>query len=99
MQLPTVGVITVGLFEWVLGLLLLAGRWPVFASSMAGLILALFSGILGVAYFRGIHDSCPCLGASTSIPTALARNGVLLCLIVVAFLSHHTTLMKRGTPR
>jgi len=26
MQLPTVGVITVGLFEWVLGLLLLAGR-------------------------------------------------------------------------
>ncbi len=99
MRLQTAGVIIVGFFEWVLGILILAGRWPLLGRSAAGLTLALFSGILGVAYFRGTHESCPCLGASTSIPTALARNGVLLCLIVVALLSHHTTLMQKGTPR
>lgn len=99
LRLPTAGINAVGLLEWVLGILLLAGLCPLLARSVAGLVLALFSGVLAVAYFRSGQESCPCLGASTSIPTALARNGVLLSLVVVAYLSHHATLIQKGTKR
>lgn len=82
-------------FELVVGLLLLIGRLPRFASASATGLLAVFFSILVYSYGRGATIDCGCFGVGEALSAkTLVRDGMMLAASGVLML-----LSFRSAPR
>lgn len=83
-------VITTSIFELVLAVFLLWGRYLKWALSGTLVMLIGFSSVLGYFYFQGMSiDSCGCFGAfgfSSGLEFTLVRNLVLILISIAAFI-------------
>jgi len=68
-------------FELALGILLIAGLWTRYTTSLATGILAAFLTVMVVLYARGFQGDCGCFGPGEQLgPKTLARDATLLLL-------------------
>lgn len=82
-------VIATSILELVIALFLLWGRYLKWALGGALLMLAGFSSVLSYFYLQGMSvENCGCFGAlgfASGLEFTLLRNGVLILLIIAAF--------------
>jgi uncharacterized membrane protein YphA (DoxX/SURF4 family) len=81
---------TLPLLELALGVLLIAGVWLRYLSTLAAGILGLFFTVMVVSYFRGAAIDCGCFGVGEPLSArTLVRDGALLaCAIWLLAVSH-----------
>lgn len=83
-------VISTSILELILAVFLLWGRYLKWALGGTLLMLIGFSSVLSYFYFQGMNvENCGCFGAlgfASGLEFTLVRNGVLIVLIVGAFL-------------
>jgi putative oxidoreductase len=66
-------------FELLIGLLLIAGRWLVFSSTIASGLLLLFFGLMVRAHLQGLEINCGCFGVGEAISwKTFLRDGAML---------------------
>jgi uncharacterized membrane protein YphA (DoxX/SURF4 family) len=66
-------------FELALGILMIAGRWMRFASTVVSLLLVVFLTLIVRAYLKGQEISCGCFGNNEAISwKTLLRDGSML---------------------
>lgn len=78
------------ILELVIALFLLWGRYLKWALGGALLMLVGFSSVLSYFYFQGMNvENCGCFGAlgfASGLEFTLVRNGVLIALVIGAYL-------------
>ena len=66
-------------FELLVGVLLIAGRWKRFATTVTSLLLVVFLTLIVRAYLKGQEISCGCFGTNEAISwKTLLRDGSML---------------------
>ena len=83
--LISVTALSLPFLEILLGGMLLAGWCPRCAAFSAMILLGIYTGSLTAGLARNLPLECDCFGASTSVPLALLRDGLLLAIAVVLY--------------